>query len=97
MGRGRRCGPCSAGGYEDDDRECEDLPHWTWRVALPIGTPCVENHVTPSCATSNRREYEPAFAGIFTMTFSVTAWPGATVAGSVVRSPSQTKSAPLCV
>src|SRR5438093_11074708 len=93
-GRRHRCGPRSAGRYQDDDRECEELPHWTWRVALPTGTPCPENQATPSCTTSNPTRYMPGPAGIFTMTLSVTASPGATAAGIAVRTPSHTKSRP---
>src|SRR5437867_5205744 len=62
-GRRHRCGPRSAGRYQDDDRECEELPHWTWRVALPTGTPCPENQATPSCTMSYRSLYVPGVDG----------------------------------
>src|SRR5207247_953621 len=46
-----------ARGYDesDDNSECgaDDGPgHCAWRVLLPVGTFCVENHVTPSCTRS---------------------------------------------
>src|SRR5207245_627968 len=90
-----RCGARSARAYQDDDRECEEPPHWTWRVALPVGAPWPENHATPSCTTSNAKRYVPGAGGIFTMTFSVTESPDATAAGRAVRTPSHTKTAPL--
>src|SRR5206468_11124004 len=48
-----RRGDARARGYDesDDNSECgaDDGPgHCAWRVLLPVGTFCVENHVTPS-------------------------------------------------
>ena len=53
-------------------------------------TPCVENHVTPSCTRSSRSVYEPTVGGEATAIPTTALCPGATSAGSAARLPSHT-------
>src|SRR5687768_2018710 len=69
--------------------------HCAWRVLLPVGTFCVENHATPSRTRSNAMRYWAAVFGTRTIALTVTVAPGATAAGRAVRRPSHTYTFPL--
>src|SRR5256885_1398701 len=66
----------------------------TTTLWLNVGTPLPLNQLTPSCAMSKRRVYAPPFGGACTWACTVTVCPCGRSAGSRVRRPSHTTSAP---